>query len=121
MRATDFRSIARVNGVPTDSRFRDTLRVYGYSGMVDQVTVRIFDPALPQPLVEIHFTLQATNDPQRFPSYLQIDPLSYSQVAPPDRVRIEVESASTPPKPIWAFVSVTNNETQHVTVIAPSP
>jgi hypothetical protein len=35
-------------------------------------------------------------------------------------VRIEVQSA-TPGVPIWAFASVTNNATQHVTVIVPRP
>src|SRR5260370_32300719 len=35
-----------------------------------------------------------------------------------DRVRIEITPATDGLR-LWAFVSVTNNETQHVTVIAP--
>jgi hypothetical protein len=122
VRANDFRSIVRLNGVPTDSRFRDTLRLYGYSGMSDPITIRIFDPASPQALVEGNFSLRASTD-LLFPSYLDINGLTdtFPAIRGRDTVRVEVTSASTPPKPIWAFVSVTNNETQHVTAIAPSP
>jgi hypothetical protein len=33
------------------------------------------------------------------------------------RLRIEITEASG--RPVWGFVSATNNETQHVTVFAP--
>lgn len=115
VRATQFKPAIRLIGVPTDSRFRLTLRIYGYS-QASPVRVRVFDPSSATPLVDVTRDLQG-----RDPAYLQLDPLTLSQTAPPAAIRIEVSSAIEPPQPIWAFVSVTNNETQHVTAIAPSP
>lgn len=106
--------------MPTDSRFRQILRIYG------------FDPARPG-LVEVRFfaedaTLIATKqvaltnvhqDP-RFPTYGEIAWLTgeLPEIAAEDRVRIEIVPL-TPGLRLWAFVSVTNNETQHVTVVTP--
>lgn len=115
VRATQFKPAVRLIGVPTDSRFRLTLRMYGYS-QAGPVHVRVFDPAAANPLADVTLDLQGHD-----PAYLQLDPLALSQIALPPLIRIEVGSAIDPPQPIWAFVSVTNNETQHVTVIAPSP
>lgn len=111
VRATQFKPAIRLIGVPTDSRFRLTLRIYGY-GQPEMVNLRIFDPASAVPLVDVSVNLTGHD-----PAYLQLDPLTFAQVAAVPVVRIEV---SSPFDPIWAFVSVTNNETQHVTVIAPS-
>ncbi len=113
---TDFRPAVRLIGVPVDPRFRLTLRVYGYDA-ADSIRVRIFSPSIPLPLVDVGRQLQGD------PPSLQIDALAaaFPQVRGMEVVRIEVASDSNPPKPLWAFISVTNNETQHVTVIAPSP
>ncbi len=123
VRSVEFHTIARLIGVPTDSRFRTTLRVYGYGGTADPITVRIFDPASSQPLVDTPWQLQGTSNGQTYPAYLQIDGLAdvFPQIRGHDVIRVEVESASNPARLLWAFISVTNNETQHVTVIAPSP
>ena len=106
VRTTEFRPIVRIHGVPTDSRFRSTLRIYNYPGESGAVRLQIFDEATGALLVSNTVT-------------------AFIQPVPPftghDRVRIEVDSNVDPPRPIWAFVSITNNETQHVTVIAPSP
>jgi len=115
VRATQFKPAVRLIGVPTDPRFRLTLRIYGY-GEAGPTNVRVYDPGSTQPLGNVNVDLQGHD-----PAYLQLDPLAFPGIAPPPTVRIEISSASDPPKPIWAFISVTNNETQHVTVIAPSP
>ena len=115
VRAAQFKPAIRLIGVPTDSRFRLTLRIHGYR-QAGPVRVRVFDPATATPLGDVTLDLQG-----RDPAYLQLDPLALSPIAPSAAVRIEVSSAVDPPQPIWAFVSVTNNETQHVTVITPSP
>lgn len=119
VRSTAFKPLVRLAGVPTDPRFRLTLRIYGYRGDRGPVRVRMFDPAAIAPIADVPLTLRAGNADR--PSYLQLDPISLSAVAAPPVVRIEVSSDVDSPRPIWAFVSVTNNETQHVTVIAPSP
>lgn len=124
VRPIDFRRSVRLNGVPTDTHFRSTLRIYGYSVSNDFVAVRIFDPASPQPLVETDLPLRVWNpSDDRFPSYARLDFLSdaFHQIQGHETVRVEIQSNTTPPKPIWAFLTVTNNDTQQVTVIAPSP
>jgi|SRR5581483_4995865 len=123
VRASDFQSLARLNGVPTDARFRTTLRVYGYGGTSDPIALRIFDPGSSRALIDTRLELRGSFNAHTDPAYLQIGSLTetYPQIRGHDVVRVEVESASTPPRPLWAFVSVTSNETQQVTVIAPSP
>ena len=61
-----------------------------------------------------------------FPGYAQVDPLTAVVRAAGARVRIEIFDpiapiVSPPPPPIWAFVSITNNDTQQVTTITPHP
>jgi hypothetical protein len=54
------------------------------------------------------------------PNYFEVPQLDgIAAVAGYDRVRVDVTPLDT--SRIWAFASITNNETQHVTVIAPSP
>lgn len=115
VRESDFRPVIRLQNVPTDSHFRSTLRTYNYFGTAPPLrTIRIFDETTGALLVTETIT-SLTN--------FQINSLTdaYPQIRGHDTVRIEVQPVGDPPQPIWAFVSVTNNETQHVTVIAPSP
>jgi hypothetical protein len=115
VRETDFRPIVRLQNVPTDPRFRVTLRTYNYFDTVAPLrTIRIFDETTGELLVTDTLTSLTA---------FQINSLTdtYPQIRGHDTVRIEVQPNIDPPIPIWAFVSVTNNETQHVTVIAPSP
>lgn len=90
--------------VPTDPRFRNTLRVYAHAETAVRVqfgnethllTLRpgahVFDPAYAQ------FTA--------FPTGTQ-------------PIRVTITPDPTGPA-VWAFISVTNNETQHITTITP--
>jgi len=55
-----------------------------------------------------------------FPGFLEVSRLdTIASVAGYDRVRVDVTPLDA--SRIWAFASITNNETQHVTIIAPSP
>ena len=113
VREVDFRPTIRLQNVPTDSRFRSTLRTYHYFGTAPALrTIRIFDEATGELLVTDTLTSLTA---------FQINSLTdtYPQLHGHETVRIEVQPAVDPPQPIWAFVSVTNNETQHVTVITP--
>ena len=126
VRDTDFRSFIRLHNIPTDVRFRSTLRVYNYDPTAYPIRVRIFDEDSSALLVEdlplVSFPGGASTDVFPVaPSFVQINSLTdaYPQIGGHDRVRVEVESAFDPAKPIWAFASITNNETQHVTVVTP--
>lgn len=144
--STGFQSRVRLLDVPVDPRYRTLLRIYGehntyldvwnfdfptgarvyaYSmatgALIEKRQVVLHEPA---PFIRHH--------PAAFPfvaSSLAIDPITSAvRASGEDRVRIEVEwvgdhnSRITPPifGSVWAFVSVTNNNTQQVTLITPS-
>jgi hypothetical protein len=100
-------------GLPTDPRFRNTLRIYGVKDAV--VDIEINDGTTS---VMREVTLQGADGEYR-PAYAQIGDLPTG--AGPLRITI------FPPgpqelgfgTPLWAFVSVTNNETQMITVVTP--
>ena len=112
--------------VPVDTDFRSLLRVYdfdpapGHFVVVRVFVPRAFKPNSPNPdelLKEISLLLHVPRGPDEYPGYAQlnidglVDPLS-------GNLRIEVTPTTTGLR-FWAFVSVTNNDTQHVTVITP--
>jgi hypothetical protein len=114
--------------IPTGGGFRQVLRIYDLDGTrVAQVIVRIYglNPAYTNP-----FLAQA--DPllgqslMRFqiatvPGYIEVPDLSaIAELSGTERVRIEIEPV-TPGLQYWAFAAVVNNDTQHFTVISPSP
>jgi len=109
--------------VPIDIRFRQALRVYSTRAEVSQVTLRIF-PLLPDgtsaSVIEEVLTLSPASD--LFPGYSQrIDFLSlWPQLSIYSVVRLEL-IPNDETAPFWAFVSTTNNETQHVTLSTPRP
>lgn len=115
--------------VPADARsFRSLLRIYGFSHDVPMsVTVRVFrsstSGAAPQDVpsddlvTEKTFTLSTSVYTQR-PVYAEWMLDGFDRQVAADRVRVEIVPNSST-TPVWAFISVTNNETQHVTVIAP--
>lgn len=116
VRPADFRPVVRLHAIPADSRFRDTLRIYG-SDIAQPVQVRIMDEANNTLIASLQLDMVQPPDRTDFPPFAQITSLrdAFPQLAAYQTVRVEVEASA----PVWAFVSVTNNETQHVTVIAP--
>lgn len=104
-------------GVPTDPRFRNTLRIYSTGEAYVDVT---FTDGI-QTIVR-QVTLPAGNDIFE-PAYATISDFpTFASGAK----EIDVEVAATsvlldPPQivPLWAFISVTNNETQVITTITP--
>ena len=57
-------------------------------------------------------------DPEQFPTFGSLSTLPLGGAAP-DRVRIDVLPLSPADMKIWAFVTLTHNRTQAVTVVAP--
>jgi hypothetical protein len=122
-------------GVPATSEFRHTLRLYEVSGTLMPVTfvrVRVFgtDPKIhlvPPPsasdvflgeaVVPIH---PAPAGSFRFrPGYSEIHDLGeIASLEGWDLVTVQIEPV-TEGLQYWTFISVTNNETQHVTTITP--
>jgi hypothetical protein len=123
--------------LPRSDRFRVALRIYDFDSDADRaVRLRVFYPVAQfdqNPVVDVVLPLNRITSPQptefpAVPSVIFIGDL-YSQfpeimnAAPPQpevdrRIRVQLDPAA-PNLRFWAFASVTNNETQHVTVIPP--
>jgi hypothetical protein len=123
--------------IPTGGEYRQVLRIYNLDGTrVAQVAVRVYalnpaytspfasprpDPVLGQSLVSFQITGTNPNPPFSGPGYIEISDLSaIAALSGTERVHIEIESATLGLQ-FWAFVTVVNNDTQHLTVISPSP
>jgi hypothetical protein len=110
--------------VPLDARFRQALRVYDFDSREGrQVRLQIYgsDPSIA--LVDTILSLTSppgTVNVRELPGYAQISPLAdaFPQLAGQSRVRLQLTPVTEGLR-FWAFVSVTNDETQHVTTIAP--
>jgi hypothetical protein len=106
--------------VPADARYRATLRVYGETPQAQSARLRVYSMTTGALLEDrsIALTGIVSEIAERFPlhpAYAQIDPLSATVRANAERIRIEVSAD----RPIWAMVSVTNNDTQLVTTMTP--
>lgn len=102
-------------GVPTDPRFRNTLRIYGQNPFIAKITVGNRPP--------VRVTLSGTNSIFDAPYAAFADfPIDAGTV----KVTIEAESLLGPvigpvEEPMWAMITVTNNETQLISTITPQP
>jgi hypothetical protein len=125
------RATAEFLDIPVDSRFRSLLRVYDFDpGDGHEVEVRIFRTpstiTFPSPsslapdqlLLDTVLQLRNAGLPALYPGYATLSIPDLLTVGINDRLRVEVVPL-TPLLRYWAFVSVTNNETQHVTVVTP--
>ena len=130
---TSFReSEIQLLDIPGDSRFRVAVRAYALPTQTPAIAVRTYrdpppnwgGPQRPRVLISerIVFLQAGISGALPRPSAVMIsDPLGAStSEADGSRFRIGVQS-QTPGVPIWAFATVTNNETQRVTVISPQP
>lgn len=112
--------------VPFQSGFRNLLRIYDPFPLGDSpvVKIRILSNA-DEILRELNVTLDRSshNDLPHipgYPGYAQVADFEdiQSRLGSSQTARIEIEPL-TPGLKFWAFVAVTNNETQHVTTITP--
>lgn len=111
--------------IPTDSRFRQALRIYELfpeTGSSKDVAMRIYPLDSNQPIVteSLRLQLDPRESPWTRPLELRILDLvgAYPVLTAFQQIRIEIEPL-TPGMRFWSFVSVTNNDTQHVTTITP--
>jgi hypothetical protein len=103
-------------GIPTDPRFRNTVRIYGSDDR--DLTVYIRGAGL---ATQRNITVRA-GATEFEPAYAEFSDFP-AGVGPLD-VQIQPTTITfSPPNPyaMWAFISVTNNETQHITTITPQP
>lgn len=113
--------------VPTDGRFRSSLRLYAFD--VEEVRAKLifselyFGRELARTDVVLRrLPIEPSARLAFKPAYAELHSLvqQFPQLASVQelRIRVEIEHASAP---FWAFVSVTNNRTQHITTVTPQP
>jgi hypothetical protein len=106
--------VHRLLDIPTDPRYRVLLRTFGGWRTI----VRVYPLSGNDVLDELHFERDLNGDT------VMVDPITPAvRSSGHERVRVLVEFQSgpldDPPSGGWAFVSLTNNQTQHVTIISP--
>jgi hypothetical protein len=117
----------RLLNIPVDPRYRATLRVYGGDGFAGEARIDTHAQSDGRLLESRVITLAGTTEGSTlFPGYAQFDPVtavirSSGESAVVMKIETEFPIIANPPQwaPLWAFVSITNNVTQEVTVITP--
>lgn len=107
--------------VPSDENFRSLLRVYDFDPAPGHaILVRLYkptftltNPATDQLLSETTLNFQVPSDTFNYPGFTQMG--IPADVSP---VRVEIIPLTEGLR-YWGFVSVTNNATQHVTLVTP--
>jgi hypothetical protein len=99
-------------GVPTDPRFRSTLRLYATAAVTVTITVADTTGGKRQ-----HTVALAAGHNVYQPAYASFSDFPVSA----GTATVTIDPAPDATTPIWAFVSVTNNETQLITTITPRP
>ena len=114
-------STVHLLNIPSDARFRTALRVYSDSQTTLPaivVPLRIYRMGSNVALVETAMPLDTAHNGQ-IPSTNWIADLTRQLgILPGDPLRIEIDPPLSKDR-VWAFASITNNDTQHVTVISP--
>jgi IPT/TIG domain. len=98
-------------GVPVDPRFRNTLRIYGLPGGAESLLVTVNGVTTPvnlQPPASIYE-----------PSYAQFTNFPTDMTGTVTVTIDQMRNGIVPPTSIWAMVSVTNNDTQQITLVTP--
>jgi hypothetical protein len=119
VRARDFAesySAIKLLGVPRDPRFRNTLRIYGTGATVISMRIEA-DGQVTQRDLELG------DAPDPFtPAYAQIGDLPAGTGTMNITLQVPIPPILPPAsEAIWAFVTVTNNETQLISTITPRP
>lgn len=124
VRESDFSS-SRIEllDIPVDARFRTMVRIYspinpmpGYASFVHVIVYSLDDGSILRELYPSLFDASGCNDATscaEHPSYASVADLTAG--VSPGRVGVQIQGNV----PLWAFATVTNNETQHVTVVSP--
>lgn len=117
VREKDFQQSVDLLDIPTDPRFRTMLRVYSLAPLPNAAAgVNIYSLADGKNLRSFFWPLSSCADAVPCadqPGFGAVADLTAGLSA--ERVGVRVTGFT----PIWAFVTVTNNETQHVTVVSP--
>ncbi len=134
VRSRDFKTTIQLVDVPLQARFRQTLRVYAMPQRLTccgPAAVRFYSASgallfettaqlQPMPNAIGGFETPSLGSPDFpvQPEGFELDALgAIPELAGNDSVRIEITTPAL--RQLWAYVAVTNNSTQHVTLVSP--
>lgn len=108
--------------IPVDARFRASLRVFELDLDRAEFAIRVIDQSTGALITEYRATTTTPAQgtfPRYTPGFAEIADITRGIAdAGPGQLRIEIEPLTARSK-FWAYVSITNNETQHVTLVTP--
>lgn len=111
VREREFGPVIQIPDVRAEPAYRQLLRVYGMRGGEVVVAFRAENGAL------IESRIVRLPEGSRFvPAYAEVRDFP---ATPAERLWIEVNGTGDDPR-VWAFVTLTNNATQEITVVPPS-
>lgn len=124
VRARDTAAVLHLPNVPIDPLFRASLRIYDFDAVdgrwvnatatADDGTVHTFDTRLHADII----VCVTTPCLQPWPAFASIDLSSIASLRGKRIADLRIESFDRDAR-LWAFVSITNNDTQRVTVHTP--
>ncbi len=122
VREKEFRtSTIHVLNIPTDARFRLAVRVFEMNLARADFSIRVLDQATDAVLSTRQVTAQNSDLEHRMsfaPGFVGLDDLLVGNPAPPAIIRVEIEPL-TAGAAFWAYVSITNNDSQQFTLVTP--
>jgi hypothetical protein len=112
-------------GIPVAPHYRHTLRVYDFDGRSGaRVGIRVYADSETTPRASVTRTLGVVSNDKAtsaqlpvHPGYLELDPGALTPLGGISTLRVEIEPLDEGLR-LWSFVSVTNNETHHVTTFS---
>jgi len=115
VRERDFRGQLRFLNVPTDARYRVTLRLWSLGDFPQFIAVVNSATIIQQQVLTV------SNIPGTSMWFATADltPLLTASNGTPTTVTVVGALYFLPPPPIWGMLSITNNDTQQVTIISP--
>jgi len=114
VRESDFRGQLRFLNVPVDARYRVTLRLWSIGDAAQFVAAVDATPAQQQPLT----VSKIAGASMSFGS-IDVTSLLTKSSNNPTNLAVTGASALSVTAPIWGMLSITNNDTQQVTIISP--
>jgi hypothetical protein len=105
--------------VPNMDRFRTMIRMYDFGSDVSDFVLTVFPLDGNTPIAEFAVPSEDLRDATGASQGIRFAAVADLRLPPtaPERIRLTIRT--TEPTNFWAFATVTNNETQHVTVVSP--
>ena len=114
VRERDFRGQLRFLNLPIDARYRVTLRLWSLTDYAPIVVTVDSTPAQQLPL-----TVAKIPNTSLYFGTLDVTALLTKASNNPTNLSVAGINGSLPPPAIWGMLSITNNDTQQVTIVSP--